>query len=184
MSIGWKVKLLQLPPLNINAIAWHLWCTTLNGWVHSLLSRIERSSWHDAPPKWGRTKNFPGNWPPKFCEWDMGVNVHLTFYICFILAEGHTNCSFQRLILSSVKHYLGQCWRRSLLHFIECVCLFVFFISLFLYQWEHLHILVWYSKLCSKVCLEGSNTFLLASNDLGSCKAQLRVYWKYQSYRN
>ncbi len=28
MSIGEKVKLLQLPPLNINAIALHLWCTT------------------------------------------------------------------------------------------------------------------------------------------------------------
>ena len=34
-----------------------------------------------------------------FCEWDLGVNVHLKFYICLILAEGHNNCSFQGLII-------------------------------------------------------------------------------------
>ncbi len=34
------------------------------------------------------------DFPCLFCEWDVGVNVHLTFYICLILAECHNNCSF------------------------------------------------------------------------------------------
>ncbi len=28
------------------------------------VSLLERSSWHDPPPEWGRTKTFQGNWPP------------------------------------------------------------------------------------------------------------------------
>ena len=50
--------------------------------------------------KWGRSiisnGDFPqiSDFPCLFCEWDGGVNVHLTFYICLILAECHNNCSF------------------------------------------------------------------------------------------
>ena len=38
-----------------------------------------------------------------FYEWDMGVDVHLKFYICLILAEGHDNCSFQGLSIAAMQ---------------------------------------------------------------------------------
>ncbi len=37
------MKLLQLPPLNINAIAWHLWCTTLIS--NSIYCRVSPLEW-------------------------------------------------------------------------------------------------------------------------------------------
>ncbi len=68
---------------------WHTWLLPL------LLSGFERSSWRHRLPEWGRIKISPGNWPL-----DVGVNVHLKFYIWLILAEGHNNCSFQGLIIA------------------------------------------------------------------------------------
>ncbi len=46
----------------------------------SLLSGIERSSWLDSWPEWGRSKISPGNWPPHFIH----SSVSLIFPACSV----------------------------------------------------------------------------------------------------
>ncbi len=66
----------------------------------SLLSGIERNSWHDPPPECGRTKNFHGNLPPNVIHRPSRENqtswTHINKAISLLRREGpnYTSASF------------------------------------------------------------------------------------------
>ena len=46
-----------------------------------------------------------------------GVNIHLKFYFCLILAEGHNKCSFQGLIHDDCTEVLPHTEESEVLHY-------------------------------------------------------------------
>ena len=46
--------------------AWVIFPFIVYSTLYSKVSVLERSSWRDPLPEWGRTKIFLGNWPPEF----------------------------------------------------------------------------------------------------------------------
>ncbi len=69
----------------------HSFCSILSIKWMPQLSVIERSSWRNPLPEWGRSQIFHGNFHQ---IWNLVVNVHWKFYICLIMADGRADCSF------------------------------------------------------------------------------------------
>ncbi len=96
MTSSYRDICMEVTPKSIWIHCRLLWSTID---ANPLVSLIKRSSWHATPPKWGRTENVRGNWPPKFIHRPSRENQTSWFSLLVLWVRWRSQCPFAILHL-------------------------------------------------------------------------------------